>query len=649
MSKNIEERIEKLKKYAELYETNGTSPISDDEYDAEKEACQKLMPNHPFFSMVGGISEEHIYGTKVTHKYIMGSLCKDPNADDFGLWFEKTYGKDIDKLVALLQLKVDGSSFCLKYQDEKLTQGVSRGDGIVGIDYTNNAKYIRGVKEKISAKGYVEIKGEVYKDQKDFISEGWLDKGYANARNFASGAINQKLPLTTKERGLDFIAYEVRGIDFKTETDKVKFLVDNGFKTLKDYTSKIDCKGRTTEEVVNAIKKYMSKVDRNNLPFLVDGIVFKNNDIEWSESMGTTDGGKRPKANRAIKFETEKANTVLEGIEWNIGRTGQLTPVGLLKPVQLAGTCVSRVTLHNLKEMERLGITKTGCIVEVAKQGDIIPKIQKMVKDGDKKIVVPDNCPFCDTVLEWDDTDTTKHCHNDLCSSQVDRNIEHWFKGIDVLGIGQGIIAKLTSECKNSYNEPMVKSVSDMYNLRHFTGELKEMFGDKAADNIFNAVESVKELTLAKFIESLGIANIGRMSKDIAAIAPTIKDIDALKVEDIMSIPGFAETKSQSFISGWKSQRKEIEKILKYITIKEAKLDSAKLAGMKFCFTGSFSNPTRGEMEKSVEANGGKLSSVSKDLTALVWDGEISGSKIEKAKKLGLKIFTQKDFLALLK
>ena len=168
MSKNIEERIKRLEECANLYETSGNSPMTDDEWDAEKAALLKLAPENPYFSQVGGIDEKHIYGTKVTHKYIMGSLCKDPSPEEFGKWFEKTYGKDIDKVVALIQLKVDGSSFCLKYQSGKFIQGVTRGDGITGLDFTNNARYIKGVKETISAKGYVEIKGEVYKNRQDF-------------------------------------------------------------------------------------------------------------------------------------------------------------------------------------------------------------------------------------------------------------------------------------------------------------------------------------------------------------------------------------------------------------------------------------------------------------------------------------------------
>ena len=635
----VEERIKYLEYCANLYETSGSSPLQDDDYDKEYLECKKLAPTNQFFSKVGGIDDEHTYGTKVTHKYVMGSLNKDPNPDDFGKWFDKTFKENIDKVIAILQLKVDGSSFCLKYQDGKLIQAVSRGDGYKGLDYTKNAQYIKGVKSSISAKGYVEIKGEVYKNKQDF--EKYCSKDYENDRNYTAGSINQLDPLVTKERKLDFVAYEVRGIDFKTEIDKLKFLMDNGFETLKDYTVKIDCQGKNVDDVVRAITKYMDKYDQNILPFSVDGIVFKLNDIEWAESLGTTDDGKRPKSSRAVKFPTEKRETILEGIEWNIGRTGQLTPVGLLKPVRLAGTTVSRVTLHNLKEMERLGINKLRCTVEVAKQGNIIPKIQRMTKDGTKPIDIPNNCPFCYEFLEWDDTRTTKRCNNTLCPSQVDRGIEHWFKNIEVLGIGQGIINRLTSE-------KVVSCISDMYKLKN-SKELAEMFGDRASEKIIESINSVKEISLAKLIEALGIGKIGTMSKDITAIAPNISDLDKLTVNDIVKIQGFGEIKAKSFINGWKTQRNEIDTILKYITIKEYVPASSKLSGKKFCFTGSFSNPTRGEMEKIVEENGGKLSSVSKDLTALVWDGEIQGSKIEKAKKLGLSIINQKQFMELIK
>ena len=650
MSKSVEDRIKFLETCANLYETTGDTPLTDDQYDEEYAACKKLQPNHPFFSKVGGIDADHVYGTAVKHKYTMGSLNKDPNPTEFSDWFEKTYAKG--KAEGILQLKVDGSSFCLKYQDGPLEQAVTRGDGETGFDFTPNARHIKGVKDSVNVKGYVEVKGEVYKNRQDFYKQGWdkangEHRAYANPRNFTAGSINQKDPLVTKERGLSFVAYEVRGMDFKTEVEKLKFLVDNGFETLKQYTVKVDCTGRSAEEIAKAVQKYMDKFDRESLPFDVDGIVWKLNDISAAEDMGYTSEGKRPKANRAVKFPTEKGITILEGIEESMGRTGVATPVGLLKPVRLAGTNVQRVSLHNYREIERLGITRLGAEVMVAKAGDIIPKVIKMIKDGTGRLIkYPENCPCCGKPMQWDDSKISRVCDNEFCPAQIDGTIEHWFKKLDVKGIGPGIISTLTST-KNI--TPYVKSIADMYELDGFKKELANIFGDRASEKIFEAIDSVKEVPLNRFIEALGIGKIGTMAKDITAIAQSIDDIDVLTVDEIKRIPGFAETKAKAFVEGWKEQRKEIKRLLKHITIVQVKLDSNKLSGKKFCFTGSFSSPTRSDMEKMVEDNGGKLSSVSKELTALVWDGEISGSKIEKAKKLGLSIIKQGDFLALLK
>jgi len=636
MKKSIEERIKYLEHCANLYETSGNSPLTDNEYDKEYAELKKIAPDNYFFSKVGGMDEAHIYGTKYTHKYTMGSLEKDPNPDEFGNWFKKTYEKDIDKVVAILQLKVDGSSFCLHYQDGKLIRAVSRGNGLVGLDYTKNAKHIRGVLETISARGYVEIKGEVYKNKQDF--EKYFAEEFANDRNFTAGAINQKDPLVTKERGLDFVAYEVRGIDFKTETEKTKFLIDNGFANLDEYTSKINCKGKTVKDVVDFITLFMNNVDKENLPFSIDGIVFKLDDIEWAESLGTTDEGKRPKSNRAIKFPTEIKETILEGIEWSVGRTGALTPVALLQPVQLAGTTVKRATIHNLKEMERLGINKIGCTVKLQKSGDIIPKILEMTKAGNKKIEVPENCPSCNSKLEWDDTNTTKFCHNNMCPSQVNSSIEHYFKTIDVLGIGEGIIERLINKENN-----MVNSISDMYTLNKYKSQLSSIFGPKATENLLEAINSVKEISLAKFIEALGIGKIGRMSKDITEIAPTVEAIDKLTIPDILNIHGFAEIKAKNFIDGWKSQRKEIDKLLKHIKIQEAKKMSGKLNGNSFCITGTLSRP-RNDFIAIIEENGGRFaSSVSAKLNFLIC-GSDCGSKKDKAEKLGVQIISEEEF-----
>ena len=651
----LDERKEFLQYCADKYETDGTSPIPDSEYDIEYYAIQSLDPD---WDIVGGMDEEHVYGTKVKHKVICGSLLKDPNSEAFEKSISSIYaGKDLSELRFALQYKIDGSAMCCVYDNGKLQNVITRGrDGWNGVDVTANGKYIKGIPETIPCKENVEIRGECYKDRKDFY-KNWYPQ-YKNPRNFTAGAINQKDPLVTKERGLGFIAYEEVRKDFKTEHEKLQFIIDNGFTNLGKST-KFTKENLTFEQLAKAAKVFMDNIDRPNLPFDIDGIVVKLDHIATAKAMGSVSGGKKPKANRAIKFPCEQKETELIDVEYSVGRTGAVTIVGLLTPVELAGTTVQRVALCNFDNIEKNGL-KIGCKVLLQKSGDIIPYIVKKTKDGTQSIEVPDVCPACGGEVKWDKNDVTIHCQNDVCIAKINRSVEHWFKKIGVLGLGKGLIGKLTNEDDVSWDdEPIIKRISDMYwkldndrktehPFRKYA-HLKEQFGEKTYENIIESVKSVNEITLSKFIEALGIGNIGTMAKDIVTIASTIEDIDVLTAEDLMNLDGFAEKKSQGFVNGWKNSRKEIARLLKFITIIEPKLDSNSLDGQKYCFTGSFDSPSRKEMEKMVEDNGGKKSSVSKNLTALVWDGEISGSKIDKAKKLGIPVITQEEFLEKLK
>ena len=649
MSKTIEERIKFLQKCASLYETSGDSTLSDVQYDREYAECKALMPDHPFFDEVGGIDEDHVWGTPFTHKYPMGSLNKDPNPDGFEKWFAKTF-PDTHDLIAILDYKVDGVSLCLHYQDGKLIRVVTRGNGTIGIDITSVAAHVKGVLKKIDAKGYVEIKGECYKRLDDFRLN-WSSE-YANARNFTAGSLNLKLDDKHSEaeiikRSLNFIAYEVRGVDFETETKKILFLDEMGFETLKNTMARIKCRDRSPADVARAVKNYMEKIDREKLPFMIDGVVFKLNNIKDGISMGVTNN--RPKSSRAIKFPTDQQETILEGIAWQMGRTGKLIPVGLLKEVRLAGTNVKRVSLHNLKEMERLGIFKYKCTLVLEKAGDIIPRVVRKTKDGTgEQIKAPTRCPICDTSLEWDDTKTTVHCHNEICPAKIVKNIDHWFKKIGVKGIAEGIISKLTDDEKNSWNDPMVSSISDMYHLSNHRNELSESMGEKTTENIIKAIGSVKKLTLAQFIEALGLGRVGRTAADITALYPTISDIDNLTTEEIIKIDGFSNIKAELFLREWKAMRPEIDKILKYIEIADKKLDSKKLDGKKFCVTGSMS-VGRKDIQKMIEDNGGVIKgSVGKGLDYLL-AGEDCGGKKEKAEKLGIKIISEDEFNKMLR
>lgn len=651
----LEDRKSFLEYCANLYETNGTSPISDAEYDKEYYAIQAIDPN---WDIVGGIAEDHVYGTKVKHKVICGSLLKDPDPETFLNSFSSIYsGIDLSQHTFALQYKVDGSAMCCVYNDGTLQHVITRGrDGISGVDVTSNGKFIKGIPSTIPYKGEVEFRGECYKDRVDFY-KNWAGE-YENPRNFTAGSINQKDPEITKERGLDFVAYEVVRKDFDTEKDKLKFIVENGFPNLEDST-RFTKPGLTMQQVARAVKVYMDRIDRSNLPFDIDGVVVKLNDIKVAQSLGTVSGGRKPKASRAIKFPCEQKETHITGVEYDIGRTGAITIVGLLEPVRLAQTTVKRVTLHNFDFIKKNGLS-IGATVLLQKSGDIIPYIVRKTKDGNTPIILPKNCPACGDELVWDSNNVTLHCNNPACVAQINRSIEHWFKKIGVMGIGKGIIGRLTDEKILSWdNAPIIDCLSDMYwkldndrktehPFRKYA-YLKDQFGERAFEKIVESVHSVKEVSLAKFIEALGIANVGTMSNRITDIAPTIEDVDKLTADDLMNIDGFGDKKSYGFIKAWNKNRKEIETLLEFVNIVEAKLDSDKLAGKKFCFTGSFSNPTRKEMEQIVVDNGGQKSSVSKNLTALVWDGEIDGGKVQKAKSLGVQVMTQEEFMSLLK
>ncbi|MGI9569216.1 MAG: hypothetical protein ACR2PH_05650, partial [Desulfobulbia bacterium] len=259
-----EKEIAFLKECADLYETSGTSPIEDPEYDRRYDAAKVANPDHSFFKTVGGVSGEHAYGTEIKHEYIMGSLEKSANTDDFQEWFAKTF-KDTTGLEIILEPKVDGSSITNHYKDGKHVLTATRGDGEIGFDVTPNANLVEGIQETINSKEDIEIKGESYKNRQDFYAN-WVGE-YKNPRNFAAGAMNHKTASKTKERGLNFVAYEVRGIDFATEEEKSKFLKDNGFENLIDLSIKVNCEGKSVKDIAEEVQKYMDGLDRENLQF----------------------------------------------------------------------------------------------------------------------------------------------------------------------------------------------------------------------------------------------------------------------------------------------------------------------------------------------------------------------------------------------
>ena len=652
---SVEDRIGFLRYCAALYE-HGQSPISDFDWDSEWYELKNLVPSNSFFADVGG-SLKGTYGEALPHKIKMGSLSKVLCISEFKKWLEDTFNVN-DGAQFLLMWKLDGASLSLVYSPIKnngksqLVQALSRGDGSEGINCLPNVMFIKSIPKEIPYDKEVEFRGEVLKDKSGF--EQWKSMGYSNARNFVPGSLLQKDAAETGKRDLSFICWDVlRKDDFVFQQDKIQFMVEMGFQTLKD-SSVLTKVGDSFDQIAKTAEKYMASINRQAIPYLIDGVVARLTNIKKSQQMGIV--GNRPKSDRAIKYPAERKLTKLISVEPQVGRTGAVVPVGILEPVELGGAIIRRVTLHNYGSIVNDPDMKIGSIVEVAKQGDIIPGIIGVHQAGNKAFELPTVCPSCGTELEWDANKVHLVCSNyATCSAQVTSRVDHWLKTINVKGLGKGILDRLTSDDGIKWDDkPVVNLISDLYKLigDQTPGKqeyLQDCFGDKAYQNIIDNVNSVKDVPLNIFVEALGIGKIGSMAKEITNIAPTVADIDRLTVNDLLAIPGFAETKSASFLNGWKAQRKEIDNLLKYITIKESTMASNKLAGKSFCFTGSFENPSRGEMEKMVPNNGGKLGSVSKNLTALVFDGASMKGKYEKSQKLGVPIITQDDFLKLLK
>ncbi|HUW49324.1 MAG TPA: NAD-dependent DNA ligase LigA [Patescibacteria group bacterium] len=664
----IEDRINFLRHCEKMYAV-GTPPISDAQYDLEYyNVCDWLEandPEHPYLDEVGG---EHIYGTKVKHEVIMGSLSKCLDIEAFHGFVKTTY-PNCEKYSYQLQHKIDGLSLSLTYEDGKLLRAVTRGDGAEGVDVTSNAVYVYGVQRNIVCQDRVEVRGECYKDRKNFYKK-WhhsvMDGGYANPRNFAAGSINQKDATVTKERGLSFVAYEVVQKDFETEKDKMEFLEKNGFPTLRSST-KWTKAGIGIDGLVKAAKVYMDSIDRKNLPYDIDGVVVKVDDIAYGQSMGSVSNGRKPKSARAIKFPAEEsAPTPIIRIEANVGRTGKICPVAIVQPVELGGAMMSRVTLHNYGAIlnSKPHEIHIGTNVVIAKKGDIIPQIVKVINNSTTQLTdvsIPTECPSCNEALKWttnaDGEKVDLVCDNFNCIAQLNAKIENWLKKIGVKGIGSGTISKLTDKDILSWEgHAIIESLPEMYYMLTYDKRsehpfrkyayLKEQLGEKTYENIVKSIKSVEEVPLHTFVEALGIAKIGSMSKDIVDVAPSLEEIDDLTVAEVEALPGFGIVKAENFINGWRDAADEVKLLKRYVKPVVQQPASDVLKGKKFCFTGSFS-VGRKELEKLVVDNGGKCGSVGKD-TILVWDGAMTGGKYDKANKLNCEIISEDDFNALL-
>jgi len=665
---DIQEKIEKLRKEIELnsylYYVEDNPKLEDYEYDKlfrelealEKEHPELITPDSPT-QRVGGISEKF---EAVPHKNRLYSLENSNDENELKKWYERVL-KDLNpnasgqmslfqpvdikdiKIPLACEYKIDGLAVALTYKNGKFIQGLTRGDGIIGEDITNNLKTVKSIPLKLFEPVDVEVRGEIYMPVSSFEKlnkkqEESGQKTFANPRNAAAGSIRQLDPKVTSERDLSIWVYG--GIFEGKDAPKSHSLTMKKLKELGFKTNKIT--------VVNGIEgaiKCIQKIDevRKNLDFATDGVVIKVDDIMSQNELGFT--SRVPKWATAYKFPPEALWTNLIKIDFQVGRTGVITPVAILEPISLAGSVVSRASLYNFDEIKRLDIMP-GDRVLVKKAAEIIPKVLKAEKtDSSKPFKMPDKCPCCHTPLIEKENEVGLWCPNKDCPDVLKEKIEYFVSkyAMDIEGFGESLIAQLI-------DRNMVKTWADLYALSLLDFMQLDLIKEKSATNLMNALEMSKDCKLNKFINALGIRLVGKESADILTrYFKTIDEIKAASLEDLSAIDGIGEKMAKNIYEYFKDEDnlKIIEKGLSLgINPKNTYTisDNLKLKGKSFVITGTLNEFSRDKAQEILKSLGAKTPSAVSRNTDYVIAGENPGSKLEKAKSLGIPVLSEEEF-----
>ena len=661
---NIQDKILALREEVNQHNYNyyvlDSPKISDYEFDQLLKELQKLEATHPEFfdpdsptQRVGGTITKNF--PTIVHEYRMYSLDNSYSIEDLQDW-EKRIEKALDEKVEFVcELKYDGASVSILYENGRLKQAVTRGDGFQGDEITHNVKTIRSVPLKLMgdypAKFYV--RGEIILPHKEFnrINSERSELGlelYANPRNTASGSLKLQDSSEVAKRKLDCYLYTIVGnnLPFDSQWDMLKSAESYGFKI--PSTAKL-CS--SLQEVLDFIDYWDS--ERKNLPFEIDGIVVKVNSFAQQEELGHT--AKSPRWAMAYKFKAEKAETELLSISYQVGRTGAITPVANLQPVSLGGTIVKRASLHNEDIINKLDV-RIGDMVYVEKGGEIIPKIVEVnldVRQPDSQpIEFIQNCPECGTELVRKEGEAQHFCPNeDGCKPQIIGRMEHYVsrKAMDMASIG-GETAVLL------YDNGLVKDVADFYDLTKEQILPLDRMADKSAQNIIDAIEDSKKIPFEKVLYAIGIRHVGEtVAKKIAKQFHSMENLMNATIEELSNTDDVGEKIAWSIQEFFSKEKNRIMiQRLKQAGIQmevgeESKPTSNVLDGKTFLFTGALTQFTREEAQKLVEQNGGKnISGVSKNLNYLI-AGEKAGSKLKKAESLGsVKILTEEEFLKMI-
>ncbi len=657
----VEERIQYLKdeinKSNYKYYVEENPYLSDFDYDKMFTELKELEEKYPLLKTpdsptqrVGSVSEKFF---SHTHKYRLYSLDNTYSAEELKKWYERVCKEYNKKLQLVCELKIDGLAIALTYDKGLFTLGVTRGDGVTGENITPNLKTIKAIPLKLFEPKTLEVRGEIYMPKTSFekLNEESLAKGekvFANPRNAASGSLRQLDSKITAKRDLSMFTYT--GIFEDAEDKNIKTHYD-GMMYLKKLGFKVNPNIRLVDDIQGAIdycNEWATK--RFDLNYATDGVVIKVNDFAIQKDLGFT--ARAPKWATAFKFPPEEVATKVLDIEVNTGKTGIVTPVAILEPVQLAGSTVARASLHNFDEIKRLDI-RIGDTVLIKKAAEIIPKVVKVmdtdIHESLPVVKPPKICPSCGAKLVERCGEVGLYCQNPDCGSLMCAKIEFWASkdAMDIDNVGPSLIQQL-------YDKKFISNPVDLYRLTMQDLMQLDLVKEKSAMNIYTSIQESKTKPLNRLLTALGIRHVGKETADIlSGEFATLDDIKNADVERLANIEGIGGIIAQSIYDFFHEERnvKMIEELkeLGVNPVSKIKPKSDKLAGKTFVLTGTLQNMTRDEASAIIKSHGGKTSSSVSKKTSYVLAGENAGSKLDKAQNLGVIILTEDDFLEMIK
>ena len=658
---SVQKRIEELKKQINQYDyeyyVQAQPSIDDYEYDQLIKELETLENEHPKFKTADSptqrVSGQPIKSfTTVKHLHPMLSLSNTYNKNEF-MEFDNRVRSGLnenEEVTYIAELKIDGAAISLWYKNGLLVRGVTRGDGLQGDDITQNIKTIRSVPLRLlktdSVPAEFEVRGEVFMPKSSFerlnkIREENEEQLFANPRNAAAGSLKLQDARITARRRLDMFCYYLLPVarelpQADTHLKNLKTLERLGFHVNEQYR---ECRD------INAVLDYVQEWEekRADLPYEIDGVVVKVNHLEQQRRLGTT--AKSPRWAIAFKFKALRAETVIRKIVWQVGRTGAVTPVAELKPVRLAGSTVSRATLHNPDEIERKDV-RDGDFVYIEKGGDIIPKVVEVNlekrKSDSARTEIPTMCPSCGETLQRIEGEAALRCVNSQCPEQVLRKIEHFASrgAMDIEGLGIAMVELLIQN-------GLLKDIAGIYFLEKEKIAALERMGEKSAQNLLKAIEVSKQQPLDRLIFGLGIPFVGSGAAKI--LAKNFRTLDGLaraEREELEAIDGIGAKTADSIIAYFSNpENQNLINALHNAGLKleqeETGAENNRLNGLTFVITGTLPSLSRTEASEIIERNGGKVSGSVSSKTSYLLAGEKAGSKLQKAEKLGVPVISE--------